>query len=481
MVRSTLACLALGLLLSCRLYAQVPPVEFAGTLSLFGSPALVVVDFQPLQQPGASLALLALPQQGLHGLQLQPIASHDDDSLRFTINSLPGSYVAKLHTLDSLRLRGFLLVAGQRLALTLRPVGATPRTPRRAQTPLAPLPYRELALSFAGGAPGVQLEASLTVPPGAGVVPGVVLVSGSGPHNRDGEQFAHQPFRVLADALTRRGFAVLRYDERGVGSSTGNFATATTADFAADVAAAVAALRAQRHLPVGPVYVLGHSQGALEVAHVAAQDPTLAGIVFLGGIGQPMLTVYKERLRAQTASRLAAPDTAGRAAILATRRVYEAVLDIIAASPDSAAAMATLQRPLTAQGISAEDMAYFAPTYLEHTLQDLLRQDPQSNLQNIKVPVLAVTGSQDLETPVSTQLPALAAALRRGGNRAFTTAVVPNVTHFFQTVASTTPQSPYDNPETFSPASLTLIGNWLTQQAAQNRAASRKGKKGQKR
>ena len=475
MLRLFITLLVVWLSFGTRTSAQVPPVELEGTISLFGMAAPVDVDFRPLQQPGARLALMALPRQGLHGMQLRPAAS-GDDSLHFTINSLPGRYVAKLRTTDSLRLTGFLLVAGQRLPLTLRPIGPNRRAPLRRQTPHAPLPYRELATQFAGGAPGVRLDATLTIPPGAGLVPGIVLVSGSGPHNRDGEQFAHQPFRVLADALARRGFAVLCYDERGVGRSTGNFAAATTADFAADATAAVAALRAERRVKIGPVYVLGHSQGSLEVERVAAQDPTVAGVVLLGGIGQPMLTVYKERLRAQVAPRLAAPDTAGRAAILSTRRVYEAVLDLIAASPDSAAAVAALQRPLVAQGISVEAMSYFAPTYLEHTMQDILRQDPRPYVQKIKVPVLAVTGSRDEEAPASTQLPALAADLRSGGNRAFTSVTIPHVTHFFQTVSPTTALSPFDNPETFSPAELTVIGDWLTRQVEQKRVptASRK-------
>ena len=305
MLRLFITFLVVWLSFGTRTSAQVPPVELGGTISLFGTAAPVAVDFRPLQQPGARLALMALPRQVLHGMQMRP-AANGDDSLRFTINSLPGRYMAKLRTTDSLRLTGFLLVAGQRLPLTLRPIGPNRCAPLRRQTPHAPLPYRELATQFIGGAPGVLLDATLTIPPGAGLMPGVVLVSGSGPHNRDGEQFAHQPFRVLADALARRGFAVLCYDERGVGRSTGNFAAATTADFVADATAAVAALRAERRVKIGPVYMLGHSQGSLEVERVAAQEPTVAGVVLLGGIGQPMLTVYKERLRAQVAPRLAA-------------------------------------------------------------------------------------------------------------------------------------------------------------------------------
>jgi pimeloyl-ACP methyl ester carboxylesterase len=203
----------------------------------------------------------------------------------------------------------------------------------------------------------------------------------------------------------------------------------------------------------------------LEVERVAAHDPTLGGLVLLGGIGQPMLEVYKARLRAQTAPRLAQPDTTGRADILKTRRVYEAVLDIIAASRDSAAAVAALQHPLPAVGVSAQSLAYFAPTYLEHTLQDLLRQDPRPYLQKIKMPVLAVTGSLDEEAPASTQFPALRNALARGGNTQFTTAVIPQVTHFFQTTSPAGAVSPYDNPETFSSAELAIVCEWLTQQA----------------
>ena len=121
-------------------------------------------------------------------------------------------------------------------------------------------------------------------------------------------------------------------------------------------------------------------------------------------------------------------------------------------------------------------MSYFALTYLEHTMQDILRQDPRPYLQKIKVPVLAVTGSRDEEAPASTQLPALAAALHSGGNRAFTAFTIPHVTHFFQTIPPTTALSPYDNLETFSPAELTIIGDWLTRQVEQKRvpAASRK-------
>ncbi|UOQ74021.1 alpha/beta hydrolase [Hymenobacter cellulosilyticus] len=337
----------------------------------------------------------------------------------------------------------------------------------RLQAPRLPLPYRETVVRFAGGSAVTQLVGTLALPKGRRPVPAVVLVSGSGPHNRHGEQFGHQPFRVLADDLARRGFAVLCYDERGVGASTGHFASATTTDFAADVAAAVAALRANRHIDAQRIFLMGHSQGSLEVARVAAQDSGVAGVVLLSGLAEPLVEVYKARLRAQMAPHLNKADTTGRADILKTQLVCEAVLNIIAASPNEAAALAALQRPIPAQGISPEELAYFAPTYLQPTVQDILRQDPRPDLRKIRVPVLAVTGALDTEAPATTQFPALKAAFPASGGTQLTTVVVPQVTHFLQTIPAGTTLSPYDNPESISPAALSAIGDWLTKQIRQ--------------
>jgi hypothetical protein len=270
---------------------------WAGTITLFGSPALLLVDFEAQQQPPARKATVSLPSLGLHAMQVDQVVSLGD-SLRLSMSALPGSYVAR-RTTDTLGLAGYLLAAGQRLPLRLSPVAPARLAkllPARAQLPSQPVPYDELPFTFAGGALGVTLAGTVTAPPSRRG-PAVVFISGSGPHNRDGEEFGHKSFLVPADALTRQGFIVLRYDERGVGASTGRYATAGTTDFARDAAAAVRALRADHHLHVGSVYVIGHSQGSLEAVQLAAQDPTLAGVVLLGGIGQPNATLYQARMR----------------------------------------------------------------------------------------------------------------------------------------------------------------------------------------
>jgi pimeloyl-ACP methyl ester carboxylesterase len=438
---------------------------WAGTVSLFGSPALVLVDFEAQQQPPARNATVSLPSLGLHAMQVDKVSSVSD-SLRLSIGAMPGSYVAR-RTADTLGLAGYLLAAGQRLPLRLSPVPAARLAkllPRRPQTPARPVPYRELATTFAGGAPGVMLAGTITAPTSLSG-PAVVFISGSGPHNRDSEEFGHKSFLVPADALTRQGFIVLRYDERGVGASTGRYATAGTTDFARDAAAAVRALRADRRLHLGPVYVLGHSQGSLEAVQVAAQDPTLAGVVLLGGIGQPNAALYQARMHASFKDRLAAASAADKPGVEKYIKLHDRLIAIAAATPDSAAALAQMQREAPALGVSAEEVTYYAPTYLEHTIHDILAQDPTPSLRQLKMPVLAITGDQDTETPAATQLPALQAQLKLAGNQRVTTAVVPQVNHFFQTNAPGQEKSLFDNPETFSPAELQILTQWLTQQA----------------
>jgi pimeloyl-ACP methyl ester carboxylesterase len=438
---------------------------WVGSAQLFGSPTPLVLDFSPLAQPGARRALLALPTSGLHGIQLDTIQLQAD-SLRLPASALPGSFV--LHfTADTLGLTGFLLAGGARAAVRLSP--STPQrltrvVPRRAQDPASPYPYQQLPTRFAGGSPGVTLAGTITTPPSRRG-PALVFISGSGPHNREGEEFGHKSFLVPADALTRRGFIVLRYDERGVGASTGRYATAGTADFARDAAAAVQALRTDSRLQVGKIYLIGHSQGTLEAVRVAAQDPTLGGVVLLGGIGRPNRFLFRDRTRANFQDRLTAASARERPGVEKYLRMNERLIEIAAIQSDSATALAQMRREAPTLGVSSEEVGYYAAAFLDRTMHDLLRQDPTPDLRRLKMPILALTGDADKETPAASELPALREQLRLAGNSQLTMTVIPHVNHFFQTNLPGQEKSLFDNPETFSPVELRLLVEWLTKQA----------------
>lgn len=165
--------------------------------------------------------------------------------------------------------------------------------PERPQTPVAPLPYRVQQVVFQNA--DVRLAGTLTLPRTPGPHPAIVLIPGSGEVDRDGSLFGHQFYFVLADDLTRRGFAVLRGDKRGVGQSGGDFASATSLDFAADIGVGVAFLRSRPEVDGGRIGLVGHSEGALVGSIVAARDPGIAFLVLMAGNGIPAAEMLRSR------------------------------------------------------------------------------------------------------------------------------------------------------------------------------------------
>jgi pimeloyl-ACP methyl ester carboxylesterase len=188
-------------------------------------------------------------------------------------------------------------------------------------------------------------------------------------------------------------------------------------------------------------------------------------VVLLGGIGRPNRLSYQDRTRANFRDRLAAASATARPGVEKYLRMNERLIEIAAAHPDSAIALTQMRREAPALGVSVEEVGYYAPAFLDHTLHDILVQDPTSDLRRLKMPILALTGEADTETPAASELPALREQLHLAGNSQVTTGVIPHVNHFFQTNLPGQEKSLFDNPETFSPVELRLLVEWLTKQA----------------
>ncbi|HEX4404300.1 MAG TPA: alpha/beta hydrolase, partial [Polyangia bacterium] len=222
------------------------------------------------------------PAQHEHDMPVEAVSVAGNDVV-FAMPKIGASFTARL--VDA-KLVGTFTQRGRAMPLELARTDTPIPVVRRPQEPKAPLPYVERPLVVTS-APGVALACTLTKPKGVGPFTAVVLATGSGPQDRDETLAGHKPFLVLADALTRRGIAVLRCDDRGVGASTGAFAAATTFDFAADALAAVAALRARPEISPAHVGVVGHSEGATVAAIAATRSSDVAFVVLLAGPGLP--------------------------------------------------------------------------------------------------------------------------------------------------------------------------------------------------
>jgi pimeloyl-ACP methyl ester carboxylesterase len=331
---------------------------------------------------------------------------------------------------------------------------------RRPQTPPKPYPYREEEVSFSNAAAGVTLAGTLTLPKGAGPFPAALLIAGSGPNDRDEALANHRPFLVLADHLTRKGIAVLRYNKRGIDKSTGSADKATTVDLASDVLAALAYLKTCKEIDPAKIALIGHSEGALIAPLVTSRTKDVAWVVLLAAPA----TVGEETLLNQS-------ELIGKAADLtdaqleASLNFDQAAYDLVRTEKDSAALREKLKGLVKETGLDAA----MPPPLLETQLRMMespwfrffLDYDPLPNLKTLQVPVLALYGQKDLQVPAKKNLPLLKQALQDAGNKDADVRELPDLNHLFQHAYSGTPTEYAAIEETFSPDAMQIISDWL--------------------
>lgn len=343
------------------------------------------------------------------------------------------------------------------------------RGPRRPQHPRPPYPYLAREVVFENPTDKSKHAGTLTVPKGKGPHPAAVLISGSGSQDRDETIFDHKPFWVLADALTRAGIAVLRVDDRGVGGSGGDVASATTRTFATDVVAAIDFLRGQKGIAPQKIGLIGHSEGGLIAPMVAAAHPKkVAFIVSLAGTGVPGHKVITWQVVAALR---------GRPGVTAAQlKQLEAIQARImgAAIGDKKNFKATLTRALedsNALGLGPKltkaqvdsRVAVESTRLLSPWVQTFLKLDPALYWAKVRCPVLAINGAKDTQVDPLVNLAAIAAALRKARNKDVTTKKLAKLNHLFQTAKSGQLDEYGKIHETFAPAALTLVTNWVAQ------------------
>jgi pimeloyl-ACP methyl ester carboxylesterase len=402
--------------------------------------------------------------QGVRGIPVTDVI-WEAPALRLALPPLRANYVATMNesgdTLDGTWSQG-----GQELPLVLKRVEKASELVR-PQTPKPPFPYREQPVTVRNATDGVDLEGTLTLPPAAAGAkfPALLLISGSGPQDRDATMFGHKPFAVIADALTRRGFAVLRLDDRGVGKSKGNFRAATTEDFFQDAAAALDFLRSRESIDAKRIGLFGHSEGAIVAARLAAERPEdVAFLITFGGPGIPMAQLLLEQGEAVLRASGAPPE-----AIARQRAAQEAMFPLLLSDKGSIEIKTELDAILKTPEMSAAERSV-ADVHISQALspwfRSLLAIDPAKYFEKVRCPVLALNGGNDTQVPAESNLAGIAAALKRGGNAAFRTAAIPKVNHLFQTSATGSPSEYPAIEESVAPAVLEALTVWLAPFAA---------------
>jgi pimeloyl-ACP methyl ester carboxylesterase len=426
-----------------------------------GSTRLRLVLHIRVAEAGTVTSLDSL-DQGATGI---PVSTVRRDGTTVTIESkrIAAQFVGTLGA-DGRTIAGRWAQAGQFFPLTFarRAEGTSAPEMRRPQTPAKPYPYREQDVAYENTATNVRLAGSLTIPPGAGPFPAVLLIAGSGPLDRDETLFGHKPFLVLADHLTRRGIAVLRVDKRGIGKSTGDHAKATTADFASDVEAGVQFLKSRPEVDARKISLVGHSEGGLIAPLVATRNPAVTSIVLLAGPGvrgdQLIVTQIVDDAKAAgwTEARLTPYE-----ALL--RNLFAAITSAPNASEAAARARDVMQAARDVHGLSDDEMTTEIQSWTSDWFRFFLSYDPVPALRQVKGPVLAINGSKDLQVAAKPNLAAIRSALAE--NRDVEVSELPGLNHLFQTAKTGRTVEYGVIEETFAPAALDLISNWIAARA----------------
>lgn len=401
------------------------------------------------------------PDQGAMDLPVDTI-SFKEKKLSFEMNMLGASYEGVLNE-SGTEISGTFKQRGASFPLVLKKSDqAALAEVKHPQEPKKPYPYKEEEIVFANAKAGVKLAGTLTMPKSGSPFPAVVLITGSGPQNRDEELLGHKPFLVLADYLTRRGIAVLRFDDRGVGKSTGDFSKATSADFATDALAAVEYLKTRKEINLKQIGLIGHSEGGLIAPMVAVQSPDVAFIVLMAGPGVPgdEILYLQEALISKVMGR-------NEEEIAKNREVQKRMYAVVKEEKDQVAAEQKLREILkdASAKMSASEDAINAQ--IEQSLSPwfryFLNYDPRPTLQKVKCPVLAINGEKDLQVPPQQNLPEIEKALKAGGNSDYSIVKLPSLNHLFQTSKTGAPSEYAQIEETIAPVALETMGNWILQ------------------
>jgi uncharacterized protein len=430
---------------------QASPIDGTWTGTLLHGEFRLRLFFYVGGGPSGPMAAMASPDQGeavvpVHAVKLLGSA------LVLEITSIAARFEGALNLTGS-EIGGRFFQEGLDLPLTLRRVAAEgePKPPR-PQEPSPPYPYRQENVKYRNRSAELELAGAFTVPEGQGPFPAVLLIAGSGLLDRDATIGGHRPFLVLADDLTRRGFAVLRYDKRGAGESDGDPTAATTTGLAADARAGVEYLQTRPQVDRGRIALIGHSEGGLIACMLAAERRDLAFIVLMAAPGVPGWELIVQQARRNAPLQGISEEEA--------ERQSAELVKLLRGEPDGAwrGKLAQIFPRASRQGASLDHL--LTPWYREAA-----RLNPAEYLRRVQCPVLALNGEKDTAVEPRSNLAAIQEALRSGGNRDFETVELPGLNHLFQTCVSGWPSEYWHITETLSPALLEKIGEWITQRA----------------
>ena len=400
-----------------------------GELNVMGNKVPLVFNFS------TNGCTIDSPSQGVNGIQAEKTVK-DDGTIKVKVGMKGATFEGKMTDGE---IKGTYVQNGFPLPLTLKPGKLAVKRP---QTPVPPFPYKEEGVSFTNAQ--YTFNGTLTLPENYSKnTPVVLMVTGSGQQNRDEELFSHKPFAVIADALARQGIASLRYDDRGWGDESVNFADFTTDDFRQDAAAAIPLLR-KRFNKVG---ILGHSEGGT-IAMMLAAEGKADFIVSLAG----MAISGKETLIMQNRQAMSAIGLPKEMVDSYCNSISKALDEIASgkkASEINIDDVPQALKPITIKALQQADTPY---------IRHFLTVDVGKLLPKIKCPVLALNGTKDTQVDCDANTTRIEKGL---ANCKHSIKKIDGVNHLFQHCNTGIVTEYQQIEETIAPEVLQVVAEWI--------------------
>jgi dienelactone hydrolase len=448
--------------------AEEPPPKYkpivgiwSGATDIMGQSLGMSVTFKT--KAGELKGLIDIPQQNASGLFLTKV-SFESPRVHFELPAGPGLAIWD-GEMNNDSINGKFMQAGITGSFHIV------RGPlKKVEEPEEIVPYKKEEVAFYDDS--IKLAGTLTLPETAGPHPAVVMITGSGPQNRDEELFGMKPFKIIADYFTRNGIAVLRCDDRGVGGSTGKNDQSTTADFAKDALAAVHFLQSRNDINPKQIGLCGHSEGGIVAPLAASQSSDVAFIICIAGTG----VTGEEIILAQTELIMranGATDEGIRNALSLTRRTLDTVRaggnpeglrkEIREAADQEYHMLPEEQRKVITNKDEYLDNAVAAQLKAIQTpwFKYFISYDPLPALQKVKCPVLALFGGLDLQVPAELNKNKMEAALKKGGNTDYIFKVFAKANHLFLTAETGNPKEYGTLKKEFAPGFLETMTEWV--------------------
>lgn len=333
------------------------------------------------------------------------------------------------------------------------------------------VPYKQEEVTFMNG--DIKLAGTLTMPYEHGKHPAVIMITGSGPQNRDEEILGFKPFRIIADYLTRHGVSVLRYDDRGVGGSTGKSVSQyTSADFASDVMEAVKYLKSRSDINPSQIGLIGHSEGGMIAPMVASKSKDIAFIVLMAGTGVKGIDILQE----QTKDIILANGGTDKDV-----KVNSEMLNLIYTALQTDTGWDKVTEKLKEELLESydkmtdeqkkgiKDKDEYIKNMTDRQIAEskspwmkyFMDYDPAPALRKVKCPVLLLFGELDMQVPPSQNRAPMEEALKSGNCPEFSTVVFPKANHLFENAVTGSPTEYAALPKEFTKGFLSSVTKWI--------------------